>query len=277
MLAPFFAQTPAGARLYLHHRAHSPSGEQLAPRGLVLYVHPFAEELNKTRRMAALQSRALAAAGFEVLQPDLMGCGDSDGHFQDCTWNAWLDDIAHAANWLRTQHPQAPLWLWGLRAGALLACEAAQHRAAQIGNCHLLLWQPATSGQAHLQQFLRLLTAGTLDHTPRPTQADLLTQLQCGQSLAVAGYTLPPALALGLAQATLQPHAALGPQRMVWLETNPREAPALMPASAPVLDAWAAQGWQVQAHAVQGPAFWQTTEIEVAPALIDATLQALLP
>ena len=36
------------------------------PSALVVYVHPFAEEMNKARRMAALQSHALADAGCAV-------------------------------------------------------------------------------------------------------------------------------------------------------------------------------------------------------------------
>ncbi|MCK7493610.1 MAG: alpha/beta hydrolase [Comamonadaceae bacterium] len=77
--------------------------------------------MNKSRRMAALQSRALAAAGFAVLRVDLLGCGDSAGDFGDATWPRWVDDVVAAARWLRRQHPDAadaPLWLWGLRAGA---------------------------------------------------------------------------------------------------------------------------------------------------------------
>lgn len=45
-------------------------------RGSIVYIHPFAEEMNKSRRMAALQARALTLAGFAVLQLDLIGCGD---------------------------------------------------------------------------------------------------------------------------------------------------------------------------------------------------------
>ena len=69
---PLFLQVklgPLGRRFALHHRPAGP------PRGLVVYVHPFAEEMNKSRRMAALQSRALAEAGFAVLQLDLMEIG----------------------------------------------------------------------------------------------------------------------------------------------------------------------------------------------------------
>ena len=42
-------------------------------------VKAWAEEMNKARRMAALQARLLAENGYAVLQIDLHGCGDSSG------------------------------------------------------------------------------------------------------------------------------------------------------------------------------------------------------
>ena len=116
-LDAFFQPAPdGGQRLYLHHTP--PTGQVL--KGAVLYIHPWAEEMNKSRRMAAMASRALAAQGWAVLQVDLLGCGDSSGDFGDATWQAWTDDVVRAAQWLTSRHPEAPLWLWGLRAGALL-------------------------------------------------------------------------------------------------------------------------------------------------------------
>jgi hypothetical protein len=38
---------------------------------------------------------------------------------------------------------------------------------------------------------------------------------------------------------------------------------------------WEQAGCRVNSHLVNGPAFWQTTEIEDAPFLIDATTAAL--
>ena len=71
-----------------------------------------------------MQARALAASGCEVLQIDLCGCGDSSGDFGDASWQDWLDDVVAAHAWLRA-HSDAPLTLWGLRAGCLLAADAA--------------------------------------------------------------------------------------------------------------------------------------------------------
>src|SRR5665647_3289851 len=116
--------------------------------------------------MAALQSRALAQAGYAVLQIDLLGCGDSSGDFGDATWQGWVSDVVQGCHWLRSQSNfqcagsgQRPLWLWGLRAGCLLAVEAAR----QVGEpCNFLFWQPPAAGKPLLQQFLRLKVAADL-------------------------------------------------------------------------------------------------------------------
>ena len=271
-LDAFFQPAPEGGqRLYLHHTP--PEG--MALKGAVVYVHPWAEEMNKCRRMAALASRALATQGWAVLQPDLLGCGDSSGDFGDATWEAWVDDIARAAHWLQARHPGAPLWLWGLRSGALLATAAAPRIG---GPLNLLFWQPALQGKALLQQFLRLKAAVQLACGGGKTILDAArADLAAGRPVEVAGYRLPAALAQGLEAATLVPPTpeAVGPGRLVWLEVSIQYEPTLAPAAQAAWPRWQVAGWQVQGHAVQGPAFWQTTEIEDAPSLLAATVAAL--
>jgi alpha-beta hydrolase superfamily lysophospholipase len=66
----------------------------------VLYLPPLAEELNSSRRTVAQQARALARAGFAVLQIDLLGCGDSSGRLEDARWSDWLHDARAALDWL---------------------------------------------------------------------------------------------------------------------------------------------------------------------------------
>ncbi len=249
-------------------------------RGLVLQVHAFAEEMNKSRRMCARQARALAAQGFAVLQLDLHGCGDSAGEFGQTSWMGWLDDVLWAAKQLRARaDPQGsgvPMWLWGHRVGALLASAAAA-RLAEMGQpCHLLLWQPVTQGALALKQFLRLrAAAGLLDSTePREGPDALLKRLRAGETLDVAGYALAPALALGLEGARLEPGPM--PGRVVWLELSHAEPPTPSPAAVQAAARWQAAGWSVEQDTVRGPAFWQTTEIEDAPALLEATSMRLV-
>lgn len=250
-------------------------------RALVLYVHPFAEEMNKSRRMAALQTRALADAGYAVLQIDLLGCGDSSGDFGDASWQAWVNDVVLGAKWLRQRHEtqnselsQPPLWLWCLRAGCLLAAEAA----CQLNEpCHFLFWQPPSAGKPLLQQFLRLKVAGDmLGGQSKGVMEGLRKQLAAGSSVEIAGYMLSAELATGLEQATLAPIAKeSGLQRVEWFELSTREDATLNPVSTQSIARWQSAGFDVRSRIVRGPAFWQTTEIEEAPALLAATTAAI--
>lgn len=266
-LRPFFHAFGDGSGGRRFCLLHEPAGD--AVRGAVVYAHPFAEEMNKSRRMAALGARALAAQGLAVLQIDLRGCGDSDGDFADATWSSWVDDLCAGMAWLAARHP-GPRWFWGLRAGALLASEAARRSTGELG---LLWWQPELQGRQVLRQFLRLQTWGTAGEGPKAGADALRQALQAGAAVDVAGYALAPALALPMDGACLLP-LARGVKRLVWLETSARAQPELLPASRDAIASIDA-GVAVTARAVTGPPFWQTAEVEDAPALIDATRAAL--
>lgn len=250
-------------------------------RGLVLYIHPFAEEMNKARRMAALQARALSSAGFDVLQIDLLGCGDSSGDFGDATWQSWVSDVVQGCRWLHhrsetrgTASGAAPLWLWGLRAGCLLAVEASR----QLNEaCNFLFWQPPASGKPLLQQFLRLKVAGDmLGGQAKGVMDGMRQQLAGGVPVEIAGYMLSPGLASGLEQAALIAPAGQSPaQRLEWFELSTREDASFSPVSIKTITQWQQADLKVGSHIVHGPLFWQTTEIEDAPALIAATIAAL--
>lgn len=259
----FFLPAAGGEqRLCLLHR---PVG---TPRSRVLYVHPFAEEMNKSRRMAALACRALADAGHAVLQIDLRGCGDSSADFGDARWADWVADVRLALAALDERVPAGPLWLWGLRAGCLLT-------AADWGRpVNHLFWQPMTSGKLALQQFLRLKLAAEMASGASKGLMDAMkTELAAGRAVDIAGYRLGGALAGGLESARLAPSGT--PGRVAWLEVSTREDATLTPVSEQAIQAWQDAGWAVRAQIVQGPGFWATSEIELAPALIARTVEAL--
>lgn len=273
---------------------HRPVGPA---RGIVVFAHPFAEELNKSRRMVALQARALAGQGLWVLCPDLHGCGDSPADLVDADWDGWITQLAACAAWLRGAaggDAAGPLWWWGLRHGALLAAAAARQAEPAGG---FLFWQPPAQGKPLLQQFLRLRVAAQMvsgDH--RGVLAELKAGLQAGQAQQIAGYTLPAAVANGLDAATLAPPEAADGRgaQVLWFELSsataaPAQAdgsateppgqpgpPQPLPASRPVIARWQQAGHAVQATVLPGPAFWATTEIETADALVDASTAALV-
>ena len=262
----FFLDTPDGPRFCLYH---APQG---ACRGALVYVHPFAEEMNRSRRMAALGARALAAQGVGVLLIDLHGCGDSADDFGDATWDGWLRDIAHARAWIEERLGRSA-GLWGLRLGALLAVAHAQR--APLPPQRLLLWQPVTNGSGYLNGFLRLRLAGELlagGSDSGGTDA-LREALASGESLEIAGYTLNPQLAAGIDAADAR---ALGPRCAIsWFEVTASAGRPLPPAAVRVADTWRLQGSQVDVQLVQGPQFWTAPETVDCPALLEATLASL--
>jgi exosortase A-associated hydrolase 2 len=252
-MEPFFLAAGRGVRFCIFH---PPAGE---PRATLLYLHPFAEEMNKSRRMAALQSRMLAAAGCAVLQVDLYGCGDSSGDFSEARWEIWKDDVALGLEWMRRRLAM-PVHLSGLRLGALLALDYATGTDEDIAG--LVLVQPLVSGESFLTQFLRLRVASEMMYagTSKTGTQQLRGELARGRVVEVAGYGLAPELAQAIDRLKLEP---LAPRRLPvhWLEVV-RDADAdFPPAAREVMSAWGAGGVKIHARKVVGPAFWNTIQI----------------
>jgi len=264
---PFFLKADGGQRFCLYHPPAGPA------RGALLYVHPFAEELNRARRMAALQARAFAAAGHAVLQIDLAGCGDSSGDFGDARWELWKADLALAAAWLR-ERTDAPLRLWGLRLGALLALDYARTAAHPVAG--MLLWQPVLKGSTYLTQFLRLRLAGALlaDGDAGGGTAQLRAALLAGEALEIAGYDLDPHLARALD--ALDPLDAFRPACPVdWIEAVSQAGAEPSPGAARAAAAWCDAGVDLRLHPVHSAPFWTTTEITENAAWLETGTAAL--
>nr|WP_229256486.1 hydrolase 2, exosortase A system-associated [Duganella lactea] len=266
---PFFLAADEGERFCLYHEPEP----GVATRGVILYVQPFAEELNKSRRMVALQARAYAQMGFGVLQIDLYGCGDSSGEFAQARWDIWLADLARAWQWLE-QRKLGPCYLWGLRLGALLALDFAR----QVRPTGVILWQPALSGRAYLNQFARLQSAARLFAGAHSAEQDN----------EIAGYLMSPSLADTISRLDAAGFAPRCPVQWLELTAVPTDAAgvyaqaagapvALQPASALLVERWREDGAEVLARAVHGEPFWSSAEIGVCPDLLAATAAAAAP
>jgi len=264
---PFFLAAPGGERFCL---LHAPPG---ACHGAVLYLHPFAEEMNKSRRMAAQQARALAAMGFAVLQIDLFGCGDSSGDFAEASWDAWRDDVALGMRWLqRNAHDE--ILVWGLRLGALLAVDAAAACTPEPKG--FVLWQPVLAGESMLTQFLRLRVASEMlaESKARSGVQELRAGLAGGSTIEIAGYGLTGRLAMAIDGLRLQDRAPNG-KPVLWFEIVAEEGRELPPAARRIADAWIERGVALDTRCVAGPPFWSTPEITDCQALVTATSRAV--
>jgi uncharacterized protein len=262
-----YVSVDGGYRLCLTHRAK-------APRGIVVHAHAFGEEMNKTRRMAALMSRRLAEHGWTVVQIDLAGCGDSSGDFADATLSGWGRDLQLALQRELADTPEAAdteIWLWAVRGGALLLPPLLE----KYPHANLLLWQPSLSGPTLLAQFLRLkIAAVSIAGGERTDGKALRRQLTSDRYIDVAGYRMTEQLAAELDGARLDlPDSYRG--RVVWLESQGAQPGELSPLARAQCTRWIAAGHDVTALTAPGPPFWQTQETTEAPAFIEDSLAAI--
>lgn len=266
---PFFLPLEPGHRFCI---LHAPSAPDVA-RGGCVFVAPFGEEMNKSRRMVTMQARALAAQGIAVLVIDLHGCGDSSGEFGEARVETWLSDIRAAVRWMHAQE-FAPVRLWGLRLGGLMAAHVAAEMGPEAVGA-LLLWHPVPSGKTHLAQFLRVGVAAEVLSAEGRGQVSPRKRLQAGECIEVGGYEITPALADALESLAMPPAGALAIP-VDWFELTPEADAQPTPAAARVVADWQAGGTNIELHTVQGETFWSTVEITDCLPLVQKTTETAL-
>lgn len=269
LLQPLFLDGPAG-RLFAI--CHAPAND-LPPRTGVLILPPFAEEMNRSRRMLSEQAKDLARHGIATLLLDLYGTGDSEGAFDQASWELWRKDVAVALAWLRRAGIER-LAMIGLRLGALLALDVLRDGVETIER--VVLWQPLLRGRQMTDQMIRMrLAANLLEPVDRRETAQALrARLIAGEALELGGYTLNPELVRSLDVLNLADLAPPQGIRVDWIEV--RTEAEMSPGGRRIVNAWREAGSAVTVATVAGPPFWSLMEITVAPQLIEHTRARLM-
>jgi exosortase A-associated hydrolase 2 len=269
---PIFIRGPDGPLFAIHF----PPADGVPDRGDFLYVPPFGEEMNQSRRMVSLQARKLAEAGHGVLVLDIFGTGDSEGDLADARIDGWLGDIAAGQDWLEDQGRKLA-GLWGLRLGGLLAFEAARANPARVPR--LLLWQPVVKGRTLANQILRLrVAAGLGGEGESETVASLRDALAAGETLEVAGYPIAPQLISAIEDADISASAPPEGCAVAWLDLAATADTPPLPASTRTIEAWQAGGAQITHRTIVGEPFWAVQswlEPVLVPAVWDASMELL--
>jgi len=265
---PFFLKTDYGERFCLFYPPRS-SDER---SGAFIYIHPFGDEMNKSRRMAAMQARAFAAMGFSVLQIDLFGCGDSSGEFRDARWDIWKHDLSVAKRWIENR-TSSPTSLWGLRLGALLALDFAKSSGDLFDQ--IILWQPVINGELFLNQFLRLQLAKEMfadaGTGKTPGKNMMRNCLENGETLEIAGYELTSSLAAAIDNLKAT-DLIVTKGAIHWFEIVAEPGRSMGPAGTSVITEWRRKGIDPHVYLVPCVPFWATQEISECPELVSATL-----
>lgn len=251
--------------MFVLQRGSNPGGP------CVLVVPPFAEEMNKARRMVALAAMRLADKGVVTVMPDLYGTGDSAGEFAEADWTLWRDDLVRTAHWCAGEVGPVTGVL-AVRLGCALACTDDVLNAMPAVS-RSVFWQPVLDGSRHLTQFLRLRVAASMANNVKESIADLRGELSTIGEVEVAGYRVSHRLAAELD--TVREPAVLpgGLGAVDWFEFVREKGQAVSPASSRLLQASVDAGRTVDSHALVGDPFWAATEIVTHDELIERTCE----
>lgn len=167
----------------------------IAKRGkrAVVLLPPFAEEMNRCRRLLSLTQDALAAKAVPSVSIDYFGTGDSAGEFGEARLDHWRQDVADVCALAQAAGAQS-ITLIGFRFGALLAADVA----ADIPDIdQVFAIAPQESLQRVMRQFVRI-AATTQDFTQQDSgglrKPGASGQLANGQAVEIGGYALSPQL-----------------------------------------------------------------------------------
>lgn len=235
----------------------------------MLFVPPFAEEMNKSRRQFVETSNALKKKGFATLLVDLFGTGDSEGEFADASWQAWIDNLLSAIAWANNRGYRVET-LIAARLGCLLAADLLRNSENKVRKT--VFWQPIISGSQFMTQFLRLrVAASMMENDNSESIADLKGRLRSGESLEVAGYELSSNLWSDVENIDLLQYLNSYTGRLLIAEVGRIREDGLSPIGKKVVDTAESLGVPVQCCRVEGEPFWSATEIVVNPSLIQLT------
>ena len=252
-------------------RSRPAPGNQVRYR--VLVAPPFAEELNKCRRLLALTLDALGQRGCDVLLPDLYGTGDSAGELHEVGWEDWVEDWCELAGWHGRAVPDARPAVLALRSGALLADAALATGSSALAGAYTVLVQPVLDGKRFLQQFLRVRVMGERMAGGGATIAELEQQLAAGARVEIGGYPLTRRLTAGLAADRVGADPFAGAAAVQLLEFKPAGGSVSAPAQQ-LCEQLTARGRPAGAICVASEQFWATQEITAPPTAIAALVDA---
>lgn len=236
----------------------------------MLFVPPFGEEMNKSRRQFAVTAKALVEKGYAALLFDLFGTGDSDGEFAEATWDHWKADFATAVAWI----DNSGLLLDAIvasRLGCVLAAESLCSMERKVARS--VFWQPVDSGRQYMTQLLRVRAAASMmESSNRETIDQLRQKFEDGETVEVGGYLLSPSLWRSINSVELSKSLSIALGNIALFEVGRFRGGQLSATGSRLLSAAEERGIEGLGQRITGDLFWTATEVVINHELAQYTV-----
>ncbi|WP_333797320.1 glycosyl transferase [Rheinheimera sp.] len=228
--------------------------------------------MNKSRHLSRQLMTGLLGQGQDSFLPDAWGTGDSDGDLDQVSVLDWRQDLTLLLQQLRDRGYKK-VNLVASRFGALQLFDLLATTELPLPLNSVVLWQPYLQSSIFLQQLFRLKIAEQMAVGNKTSQKELEQQLNEG-IVEIAGYPISQHLvrSISLLQDISALPAIYRQVPLLWLETS------MLPNISPVCEKGMAQLSQCFAakfQLLQGPAWWNTSELVQSPELIASSIDFL--
>ena len=268
-MQPLFLQGKRGKVFSLFY----PNRQHHFKHKSVLFLPPFAEEMNKSRHMMAKQARALQDKGIASLIFDYYGTGDSEGRFDEAGFDDWCSDCQSAIEFLKQQGIDEVI-IVAIRFGALMAVNMLDKISVNVSA--LIFWQPILKGETMVTQFLRLkVAADMMDGGNKITTGILREHIERGEFVEVAGYSLKAELISKIDLLRLEDLAEKKPCKIVWFELVPNLNRKISAVNLKFISRLTENNFDIEAITVIGETFWNVPELATVPELIKTTTEKI--
>ena len=238
----------------------------------VIFVPPFAEEMNRSKRMYVLCARLLADSGIHAYCFDYSGTGDSSGEWGEFSYADWIQDIHHVCNHCSTFCDR--IGFVALRFGALILSDAIEQFRLNIDRC--VFWDPIEAGEGLVRQLIRIKIAAAMSgESKKLSTKEILEDIQANGFLESGGYHISKTLIDDINSKKLSSllESVLGQSEIEWMQLGKNSQLNSKWLLNTIAEENLAHGLRKNLfmHRVNDVKFWMQQEVTIAPELLRAT------
>lgn len=273
-----YIQASQKSQIFLAH--YLPAGHKARPdkAKAIILVPPFAEEMNRSKRMYVLCARLLANAGLHVICFDYSGTGDSSGEWGEFSYQDWVNDLKTVYDYaLKTT---SDVDFIALRFGALLLTDAILGKFVSANKC--IFWDPLESGEVLTRQLVRIkIAAAMADNSKKITSQEVMQSMYDIGHLESGGYHITQSMFDEISTKKLADNISklLTVASVHWMASGKFKAGE---------NKWLANSFKsddldsdlakrsLSMHPVNDVKFWMQQEVTISPKLLQLTKQVCI-
>ncbi len=273
-----YIQSSQNSQIFLAH--YLPSEQRTASKDnkAVIFVPPFAEEMNRSKRMYVLCARLLADSGIHAICFDYSGTGDSSGEWGEFSYSDWVGDLNDVYQYYSKAGKS--ISFVALRFGALVLTDAIADYDLNAARC--VFWDPIENGEMLTRQLIRMkIAAAMADTSKKLTTQEIKDSIKNNGHLESGGYHISESLldSINSKKITNSMASLLARTHIDWMTLGRyKDAENKWLANsftASELDVSDLQD-KLTMHPVNDVKFWMQQEVTISPALLRATREMFI-